>query len=75
MLLGNSRKTRVQKFKATEDFRYIYRNRLDRQTAYGKILRNKAFQIASNLKYDGYQHGVASVIYKFFEFLESRIGG
>ena len=31
-----------------------------------KILRNKAFEIASDLKYDGYQRGLASMVYKFF---------
>ena len=31
-----------------------------------KVLRDKAFKIASNQKYDGYQRGLASKIYKFF---------
>ena len=29
------------------------------------ILHEKTFSIAKNPKYDGYQHGVASVVYKF----------
>ena len=39
---------------------------LKRRTACDKILRDKAFNIAKNPKYDGYQRGLASMIYKFF---------
>ena len=31
------------------------------------ILRYKAFKIASNPKYDGYERGSASMVYKFFD--------
>ena len=40
---------------------------LARRTASDKILRGKAFNIAKNPKYDGYQKGLASMVYKFFE--------
>ena len=40
---------------------------LTRRTASDKILRNKVFIIAKNLKYDGYQRGLASMVYKFFD--------
>ena len=40
---------------------------LPRRTASDKILRHKAFNIAENPKYDGYQHGIASMVYKFFD--------
>ena len=30
-----------------------------------KVLRDKAFNTAKNLKYDGYQHGLASMVYNF----------
>ena len=40
---------------------------LKRKTASDKILRHKAFNIAKNPKYDGYQRGLASTVYKFFE--------
>ena len=30
-----------------------------------KILRDKAFNIAKNSKYDGYQRGFASMVYRF----------
>ena len=32
-----------------------------------KVLRDKAYNIASNPKYDGYQRGLASMVYKFFD--------
>ena len=40
---------------------------LTRRTASDKILRDKAFNIAKNPKYDGYQRGLASVVYKLFD--------
>ena len=39
---------------------------LKRRTASDNILRDKAFNIAKNPKYDGYQRGLASMVYKFF---------
>ena len=32
-----------------------------------KVLRDKAFKIAKNPKYDGYQRGLASMVYKCFD--------
>ena len=40
---------------------------LTRRTASDKILRDKAFNIAKNPKYDGCQRGLASMVYKFFD--------
>ena len=40
---------------------------LNRRTAADKLLRNKAFNIAKNPKYDGYQRGLASMIHNFFD--------
>ena len=37
------------------------------KTATDKVLKNKAFNIAKNPKYDGYQRGLASMVYKFFD--------
>ena len=31
------------------------------------VISDKAFNIAKNPKYDGYQHGLASMVYKFFD--------
>ena len=40
---------------------------LKRRTAAGNVLRDKAFNIAKNPKYDGYQRGLASMVYKVFD--------
>ena len=40
---------------------------LIKRTQSDKVLKDKAFKIASNLKYDGYQRGLASMLYKFFD--------
>ena len=40
---------------------------LTRITASDKILRNKAFDIAKNLKCDEYQSEIASMVYKFLD--------
>ena len=40
---------------------------LERRTAFDKNLRDKAFNIAKNPKYDGCQRGLASMVYKFFD--------
>ena len=40
---------------------------LTKRTASDKVLRDKAFKTASDQKYDGYQRGLASMIYKVFD--------
>ena len=40
---------------------------LNKRTQSDKVLRNRAFKIASNPKYDGYQRGLASMVSKFFD--------
>ena len=47
---------------------------LNRKTAADKVLRDKAFNIAKNAKYDGYQRGLASMVYIFFEKKSSSSG-
>ena len=37
-----------------------------KRTASDEVLRDKAFNIAKNSKYDGYQRGLASMVYTFF---------
>ena len=44
------------------DFKY-----LTRRTASDKILCDKAFIVAKNPKYDGYQRDLASIVYKCFD--------
>ena len=40
---------------------------LIKRTQSDKVLKDKAFKIANNPKYDGYQRGLASMVYKFFD--------
>ena len=71
-------KERTNKFKETGDSRYIYQNELDKgyfqhdmahadfEDLDRKTTADKPFNIAKNPKYDGYQHGLASMVYNFF---------
>ena len=49
------------------DMAYGDFNDLIRGAVSYKILRDKAFDIAKNLKCDGYQPGITSMVYKFFD--------
>ena len=40
---------------------------LAKRTAAAKVLRDKAFNTAKNPKYGGYQRGLSSMVYKFFD--------
>ena len=40
---------------------------LTKGTAADKVLRDKAFNIAKSPVHDGYQRGLASMVYKFFD--------
>ena len=40
---------------------------LAKRVASDKVLRNKAFNIAKNTKYDWYQRELASMVYNFFD--------
>ena len=77
---------RIQKFKETGDTNYVYKYELDfvhdaaysdskdltKRTVADKILKNKTFDIAKDPKYDGYQRGLASMVYRFFD---SKVSG
>ena len=54
-------KTCFQCDMAYGDFKY-----LARRTAPDNVLRDKAFNIAKKPKYNGYQRGLASMVYTFF---------
>ena len=49
------------------DSAYANHKDLINRTKADKVLRDKAYNIVSNPKYDGYQRGLASMVYKFFE--------
>ena len=40
---------------------------LKRRIFSNKVLRDKAFNVAKDPKYDGYQKGLASIVHKFFD--------
>ena len=45
----------------------INQKNLVKRTQSDKFLRDKAFKTASNPKYDGYQRGLSSMVYTFFD--------
>ena len=49
------------------DMAYGKSKDLTKRTQSDKVLKDKAFKIASDPKYDGYQRGLASMVYKFFD--------
>ena len=60
-------KNELDKAYFKHDMAYGDFKHLSRRTASDKILRDKAFNIAKNPNYDGYQRGLASMVYKFFD--------
>ena len=49
------------------DSAYADHKDLINRTETDKVLRDKAYDIASNPEYDGYQRGLVSMVYKFFD--------
>ena len=60
-------KNELDKACFTHDAEYSNGKDLTERTVTDKILRDKAFNIAKDPKYDGYQRGLASMVYKFFD--------
>ena len=60
-------KNELDKACFTHDATYSDSKNLTKRTIAGKILRDKAFNIAKDTKYDGYQRGSGSMVYKFFD--------
>ena len=60
-------KNELDKACFVHDAAYSDSKDLIKRTAADKILNNKAFDIAKDPKYDGYQRGLASMVYKFFD--------
>ena len=56
------------------DSAYADNKDLINRTKADKVLKDKAFNIASNPKYDGYQRGLASMVYKFFDKKSTESG-
>ena len=47
---------------------------LKKRTQSDKVLKDNPFKIASDPKYDGYQRGLVSMVYKFFDKESSGSG-
>ena len=60
-------KNELDKACLQRDVAYSKSKDLTKRTQSDKALRDKAFKIASDPKYDGYQRGLASMVYKFFD--------
>ena len=60
-------KNELDKACFVHDAAYSDSKDLTERTVADKILKNKAFDIAKDPKYDGYQRGLASRVYKFFD--------
>ena len=56
------------------DMAYGKTKDLGKRTQSDKVLKDKAFKTASDPKYDGYQRGLDSMIYKFFDKKSSGSG-
>ena len=60
-------KSELHKACFQHDMAYVDFKDLKRRTFSDKILKDKAFNIAKNPKYNGYQRGLTSMVYKFFD--------
>ena len=70
MQTGNANfiyKNELDKACFQHDMAYGKSKDLVKRTQSDKVLRDKAFKIASDPKYDCYQRGLASMVYKFFD--------
>ena len=65
--LRNIYKNELDKASFQDDMAYGKYKDLEERTRSEKVLRDKAFEIASNSKYDQYQRGLTSMVYKFFD--------
>ena len=60
-------KNELDKACFVHDAAYSDSKDLTKRTVADNIFKNKAFDIAKDPKYDGYQRGLASMVYKFFD--------
>ena len=67
-------KNKLNKACFQHDMAYGKTKDLTKRTHSDKVLKDKAFKIASNPKNDGYQRGLSSMVYKFFDKNSSGSG-
>ena len=77
MKIGNTdfiSKNELGKASFQHDMAYGKSKDLGKRTKSDKVLRDKAFKIASDPNYNGYQRGLASMVYKVFDKKSKRSG-
>ena len=67
-------KNELDKACFVHDAAYSDSKDLTKRTIADKILKNRVFDIAKDPKYDEYQRGLASMVYKFFDSKASGSG-
>ena len=67
-------KNKLDKACFQHDMAYGKTKDLTKRTQLDNVLRDEAFKIAGDPKYDGYQRGLASMIYEFFDKKSSGSG-
>ena len=60
-------KNKLDKACFAHDRAYSDSKDLAKRTVSDNLLKDSAYEIAINLKYDGYQRRLASIVYKFFD--------
>ena len=60
-------KNELDKARFWQDMAYGDFKVIAKRTAFDNVLRDKEFNIAKTPKYDGYQRGLASMVYKIFD--------
>ena len=60
-------KNELEKACFARDAAYCDSKDLPKRAILGKILKDNAYEIARNFKYDGYQKALATMVYKFFD--------
>ena len=65
--LRNIYRNELDKACFQNDAAYSKYKNLTKRTQSDKILRKRAFEIANNPKCNGYQRGLASMVYNFFD--------
>ena len=60
-------KSELDKACFPHDAAYANGKDLTKRTVSDQVLKDRAYEIAMNPKYDGYQKGLASMVYKFFD--------
>ena len=67
-------KNKLDKACFQHDMAYDKYKDLERRTQSDKVLKDKAFEIANNPKYDKFQRGLDSMVYKVFDKKSKRSG-